>query len=261
MTIDRAKVSVCMAAYQGERYIAAQLWSILEQLGEGDEVIVVDDHSSDGTCAVVRAIDDARIRLIRRETNQGVARTFEEALSHASGEIIFLSDQDDLWMPGRVTKTLEVFTKNAAVTLVATDASLMDEHGEEIGSSYYAERGRFRPGFLTNLLRCKFLGCTMAFRSEVLAKAIPFPSGSDVLHDIWIGTVNSLKGGKTCYIDQRLVKYRRHAAAATGEKLRLGRQIRIRLQLLRAAVELLQRNREVRAEGRAVKGVATRDTP
>jgi hypothetical protein len=155
-----------------------------------------------------------------------------------------------------VAKTLDVFTKNVAVTLVATDASLMDEHGDETGSSYYAERGRFRPGFLTNLFRCKFLGCTMAFRAEVLAKAMPFPAGSDVLHDIWIGTVNSLKGGKTCYIDQPLVKYRRHAAAATGGRLRWGRQIGIRLQLLRAATELLRRNREAKAEGRAVKGVA-----
>jgi glycosyltransferase involved in cell wall biosynthesis len=256
MTIGRPKISVCMAAYQGERYIAAQLRSILEQLAELDEVIVVDDFSSDGTCAAIRAIGDARIRLIKRDVNQGVARSFEEALSLASGDIIFLSDQDDLWMPDKVTKTLDVFRKDAAVTLVATDASLMDERGDETGSSYYAERGRFRHGFLTNLLCCKFLGCTMAFRSEVLAKAMPFPPSSDVLHDIWIGAVNSLKGGKTCYIDQPLVKYRRHATAATGGKLRLGRQIGIRLQLLRATAELLRGNREVRAQGRGVKGVA-----
>src|SRR5260221_10250717 len=99
MTMGRAKISVCMAAFQGARDIGAQLRSILVQLSENDEVIVIDDHSSDRTCKEVRALGDTRVRLIERDTNQGVAKSFEEALSHASGAVIFLSDQDDLWAP------------------------------------------------------------------------------------------------------------------------------------------------------------------
>jgi glycosyltransferase involved in cell wall biosynthesis len=89
------RVSVCVATYQGERFVAAQLQSILTQLSDGDEVIIVDDHSMDTTCERIVALGDSRIRLIRHDANRGVAESFEEAISQASGDVIFLSDQDD----------------------------------------------------------------------------------------------------------------------------------------------------------------------
>jgi glycosyltransferase involved in cell wall biosynthesis len=101
MTIGGARISVCIAAFQGERFIAAQLRSILAQLSGADEMIV-DDHSSDRTCDQVRSMGDSRVRLIERLSNQDVALTFEEALSRAAGSVIFLSDQDAPWAPGKV---------------------------------------------------------------------------------------------------------------------------------------------------------------
>lgn len=232
-----------MAAYQGERYIATQLRSILDQLAEEDEVIVVDDHSSDQTPEQVRSFNNRRIYLFENRTNQGVAKTFQQALSRATGDVIFLSDQDDIWAPTKVTSVLQVFERNPAVTLVVTDAALIDENGFQLGGSYYTSRGRFSPSIFSNLIRCKFLGCLMAFKSELIQKALPFPDGcGDVFHDFWLGTVNSLICGQTCYLDEPLVLYRRHSHAVTRAKLNLARQLRIRLGLLQAIVAFGARN-------------------
>ncbi len=130
-----------MAAFQGHRFIAAQIGSILDQLSENDEVIVVDDHSSDGTPDKVRSLSDPRIRLVESPTNQGIAKTFEEALSRASGSVIFLSDQDDIWMPGKVEKVLRAFESNPNAALVVSDALLVDEANNPLGASYYQSRG------------------------------------------------------------------------------------------------------------------------
>jgi glycosyltransferase involved in cell wall biosynthesis len=235
MTSNRPKISVCMAAFQGEKFIAKQLRSILVQLSQKDEVIVVDDRSHDRTCEQVRSLGDPRVRLIERAANQGVAKTFEQALACALGTIIFLSDQDDIWAPNKVETVLRAFDHHPHVRLVTTDATLIDHDGTPLGSSYYKWRGKFHSGFLSNLVRCKFLGCTMAFRSELLPLVLPFPSNFDVLHDLWIGMVNSVTKGGTLYLDEPLVQYRRHSCSVTARKLSAVRRVRIRMHLLGAA--------------------------
>ncbi len=228
----RLRISVCIATYGGERYIAQQLSSILCQLSEEDEVIVVDDGSVDHTCDVVEAMGDKRIRLHRHESNVGVLRTFEHAILEARGEVIFLADQDDLWAPDKVNSVLRAFAKNPEAEVVVSDASLIDEQDKVIGASYYAVRGSFRPGVLSNLFRCKFLGCTMAFRRRLCGRILPFPANADILHDLWIGVANSISGGKTLYINRPLVLYRRHGNNATGvSRLSFARRIRIRWDL------------------------------
>jgi glycosyltransferase involved in cell wall biosynthesis len=238
MNRERPKISVCMAAFQGERFVAAQLRSILDQIAANDEVVVVDDCSSDETRERIRALSDQRIQLSVHRRNQGVLTTFEDALSHATGELIFLSDQDDIWAPGKVSRILQAFESSPEVTLVVTDATLIEENGNQLGASYYQARGRFQSDVFSNLFRSKFLGCTMAFRSGLVPKILPFPRGcGDVVHDFWIGIVNSITAGKTLYIDERLVHYRRHPGAATGGTLTRKRQVKIRLELLRAVLK------------------------
>lgn len=230
----RPSISVCMAAYNGERYITAQLASILSQLAVEDEIIVVDDASADGTKARVRSMNDVKIRLIEHSKNLGVSRTFEDAIRNAKNNIIFLSDQDDLWLPDKVSTILEKF-KDPRITLVAGDSALIDQDGKPITDSYFAGRGEFRPGLFANLIRNRYGGCTLAFRANIRTEFLPLPHKYDVLHDIWIGVRNYLSGGQAAYIERPLILNRRHPDTATGKKsLTFSRRIRTRVHLLLA---------------------------
>jgi glycosyltransferase involved in cell wall biosynthesis len=229
---------VCIAAYQGERYIAQQLRSILPQLSASDEVIVMDDASSDGTFGEVASLQDPRITLTRSEANRGILRAFEAALARATGDIIFLSDQDDLWLAKKVETVLDAFAEDSNLMLIASDATLIDEDGNTIGDSYYARRGKFRAGLIPNVLICRFLGCTMTFRSALLRSALPFPQATRVHHDVWLGCINALTGGKTKYIAEPLVEYRRHSTNVTGRvKFSTFRRLQMRYQLCAALLK------------------------
>lgn len=120
---SRAPVSVCLACYNGERYIAEQLNSVLDQLLPYDEIIVSDDASTDQTAAVVHALKDNRIRFHQNECGLGIVRNFEQALAHARNDLIFLCDQDDIWLPGKVDRM--VASLNNAV-MVVSDCRVVD---------------------------------------------------------------------------------------------------------------------------------------
>ena len=146
-----------------------------------------------------------------------------------------MSDQDDIWIADKVSTVLSAFRSNPEADIVVSDASLIDEEGILIGSSYFATRKGFQPGVLVNLIHCRYLGCSMAIHSRIIPRILPFPYGADILHDLWIGTSNAIFGGKTFYIDRPLVQYRRHTGNATGNKrLSMRRQFRIRWDLCRS---------------------------
>lgn len=208
-----AKVSVCMAVHNGERFLRAQIDSILGQLRPGDELVVVDDASRDDSLAVLRRVSDSRVRIECNPRNLGVLATFENALLAASGEIMFLSDQDDVWLPGKLSKSLETFASDSRVTMVVTDARVVDENGNTLVSSFFAQRGRFTPDPVRNFIKNKYLGCTIGFRRQMLSVFLPIPR--DVpMHDIWFGILNGIYG-RTAYIDEPLVAYRRHGRNAS----------------------------------------------
>lgn len=231
----REAISVCMAAHNGARYIKEQIHSILVQLDESDELIIVDDASTDATRDVVQGIEDRRIRLIESEKNAGVLASFERAIREASRGIVFLSDQDDLWEPHKITRMMREFHRDSEVRIVLSATRLIDEYGQELSPSSSSKEAKFSGGFWSNFIRNRYQGCTMAFRSDLIPAIMPFPTGVDVLHDVWIGLRNRLSGGKTIFIDEPLVRYRRHRENVTGNRpLTRWRQLRVRLDLLRA---------------------------
>jgi glycosyltransferase involved in cell wall biosynthesis len=219
---DATKVSVCMAVYNGAEFLAPQVDSILDQLRPFDEVLIVDDASQDDSASILARIQDPRVGVHRNTQNVGVLATLERALRLTSGTIIFLSDQDDLWLTGKVEKVLSVFLTNPDVTLVASDATVIDENGTTIADSFYARRGRFSSRALHNIAKNKYLGCTLAFRRTMLEYFLPIPA--DVpMHDMWFGVLNSIYG-TTYFIDEPLVAYRRHRRnASPTQRTSLGR--------------------------------------
>ena len=225
------KISVCMAAYNGGSFVEAQLRSILSQLKPADEIVIVDDGSSDDTQVRIAAIGDSRIRLFRHEQNAGVVATFEDALRLATGDILFLSDDDDVWAPTKAQRFMEVFENRPDVEIVTSRVRMIDEHGKPLPDSRINRQGVFLPGFWRNLYKNHYQGSAMAIRASLLARVLPFPERGSFLHDVWIGTRNDAMGGKAVFIEEDLLLYRRHFANASRTKP-LFEQIRTRIELL-----------------------------
>ncbi|MBD2699721.1 glycosyltransferase family 2 protein [Spirosoma sp. BT702] len=202
-----------MATYNGEKYILRQLQSILSQLNPEDEVIISDDNSTDTTLAIIVQIGDKRIKVYKNQGLRGPLHNFEQAIRHASGNYIILSDQDDVWMPDKA-QTIRSLLKNH--DLVLTNCEVVDQNGTIIHASYFKHRGT-KSGFWHNLYKNSYMGCCMAFRREILTYVMPFPTHIH-MHDWWIGLLVELKGS-VCFYPQPLLQYFRHGenASTTGE--------------------------------------------
>jgi glycosyltransferase involved in cell wall biosynthesis len=226
---ESMRISVCMAACNGTRYIQEQIGSILPQLGVSDELIIVDDASQDDTVGIILSFGDDRITLLRNEQNRGVIKSFERALTYASGDLIFLSDQDDVWRLDKVETFKHFFAGRPTMTLALSDARIIDQDGQDISTSWMGKSG-FRPGVIRNLLKSRYLGCAMAFRKTVLKNCLPFPPRAP-MHDMWIGLTNELFG-RVGFVNEALVSYRRHGANATSDRhAAMGQMIRWRWNL------------------------------
>jgi glycosyltransferase involved in cell wall biosynthesis len=171
--------------------------------------------------------------LRRHEKNAGVVATFEDALRSATGDILFLCDDDDVWAPTKVRRFLDVFESLPEVGIVQSRVRMIDESDRPTPDSRINRNGRFLPGFWRNLYKNHYQGSAMAIRASLLGRVLPFPARKRFLHDAWIGTRNDLLGGRTAFIDEDLLFYRRHLNNASRTKS-LPRQILTRVDLLLA---------------------------
>lgn len=202
-------VSVCIATYNGEKYIAKQLESILSQDLPVDEIIISDDSSTDRTVDIIKSYSDIRITLLENNKFRSPIFNFENALKYATGAVFFLSDQDDIWLPSKV-RVLREYLRH--YDLVISDASLIDASCCVVEDSFYKLRSS-GSGFLKNLYSNTYLGCCMAFNRKVLEKALPFPTNIP-MHDMWLGMIAEIFG-KTLFCSETLVYYRRHSSNAS----------------------------------------------
>ena len=208
----RKKISVCLASYNGEKYIKEQLESILPQLDEKDEVIISDDRSSDDTVDTIRSLEDSRIKIIYNQNEKGYSKNFENAINSATGDIIFLCDQDDVWMPNKVQIMLMAL-QNA--DLAISDAMITNENLTSTLGSHFTQY-KTKRGFINNLLKTRYIGACMAFRKTMLSKVLPFPKNQKLCaHDYWIANIGELYY-KTQLVDTPLIKYRRHGSNASN---------------------------------------------
>lgn len=199
-------VSVCMATYNGEKYIKDQLLSILKQIGLNDEIIISDDLSKDNTIKIIESIKDSRIKIFFNK-NRGYTNNFQNAIQHASGYYIFLSDQDDIWMDHKF-KIMSDLLKN--YDFVVSNAQMVNKDLESLDSTYFQLRGGAKRGFLNNLIKLQYIGCCMAFRKIILKKAFPFPKNTALCsHDLWISLISEFYFS-TYVIQEPLLLYRRH---------------------------------------------------
>jgi glycosyltransferase involved in cell wall biosynthesis len=201
-----------MSVKNGASFLEKQVSSILLQLGENDELIICDDHSTDSSISVVEAFNDQRVQIFQ-SPDSGVVASFGYALTKSSGDVIFLADQDDIWAPNKIER-MSGLLKNW--DLVVCDCALIDDN-EEITVKSFFRWNRSGRGFVKNLFRNSYMGCCMAFTREVKEHALPFPEGI-AMHDYWIGLVSELHF-RPFFIHETLVAHRKHGAnhSTTGK--------------------------------------------
>ena len=223
-----------MATYNGEKFIYAQLNSILLQIHSDDEIIICDDNSSDSTLEIVRSFSDNRIKIIKNKTNLGHLKNFEKAISLSSGEYIFLSDQDDLWVDGRYEGMLN-FAKSSVkkrklifgMFLKINDQGMLLNH-----ESKYEEYPKSRIFFIFKCIigKTSTYGSTFLIERSLVKYLIPLPSRVDA-HDFWFIIISSLFGNVIQYKEICLLrrihknnvtpKYRRQIHTVVKSRLNL----------------------------------------
>lgn len=234
-----ARVSVCMATYDGAPFVVAQLESILAQLGPRDEVVVVDDCSRDQTPALVAGLGDPRVHLHANPRNTGHVQAFARAMELATGDVLFLADQDDLWPAGRVDAMLRGL---AVRPVVAGNLTLF---GTREGPHRQQLRAAGSGSGLANLLgilagRRPYFGSAMAVRRDLLGIALPIPRYVES-HDVWLAIVGNLTGGVE-HLEQPVLLRRLHGANLTAPRRRsLDKVAAARLGMLRSMVEVGRR--------------------
>ena len=205
-------ITVCIATYNGEKYIKEQLDSILCQLNLDDEVIISDDGSTDTTLAIIESYQDDRISLYKNAF-KNVVLNFEFVINKANGDYIFLSDQDDIWHKDKVELYMKSFFENPRAILTISDLQIIDKNGLLLDTVFY--KNKFSSNLSKNLVVNNFIGCAMAFKSEVKKSILPFPKNI-AMHDWWIGTC-CIIFGEINFIDIKLNFYRRHDNNVTKE--------------------------------------------
>ncbi|MDB5131958.1 MAG: glycosyl transferase [Mucilaginibacter sp.] len=207
-------VSVALCTYNGEKYIARQLDSILRQTHGHLEVIVVDDCSTDGTFNIVNnyAQTDERIKCFRNKINIGFNKNFEQAIKFTTGDYIAISDQDDIWLPAKLETLLKnikdnwlIFSNSAYITEddVIENKTL---HGFDLKINNY--KGILLANFVT--------GHTTLFNREALNYFLPFPENG--FYDWWLGFV-ALYHKKMVFLNEVLTLHRIHHASVMQRRL------------------------------------------
>jgi glycosyltransferase involved in cell wall biosynthesis len=200
-----------MATCNGEAFVAEQISSILQQLTTEDELIISDDSSIDNTVNIIRSFDDPRITLYNVNFNSFV-KNFEFVLSKSTGNYIFLSDQDDIWLENKVSIMLDHLQH---YDLVASNALVTNKYGDVLFPFYkYASSDMNSKHVMWKIFRAPTSGCCMAFKRSLLKKIHPFPRNM-YMHDRWIWALACIYAS-TIIIDDPLILYRRHENNATN---------------------------------------------
>jgi glycosyltransferase involved in cell wall biosynthesis len=203
------RISVCMTTYNGAKYIHDQVSSILKQIKEDDELIVCDDRSSDATVNILSSFQDERIKIVVNDENLGFSRNFSKCISLARGDIIFLSDHDDIWLPDKVEKYLKIFQEKSDVVSIMSNMEIIDENGLVTNSRFLNLKSGCSNRVwrvVKNFVKSTYYGCSIAFRKELVPNILPLPFHFDT----WIGLISDIYG--RCYhLDEVTMQYRRHS--------------------------------------------------
>lgn len=221
------KTSVACCLYNGARYLQQQLDSLVAQSVRPDEIVIVDDGSVDDSPRIAEdfaraAPDGIDVIVVRNPVNLGVVANFEKALSLTTGALVFLCDQDDVWVPSKIETMTRVFDMRDDLLLLFSDARLIDEAGRALPHTLFEalevtarERRLLREHrpFAALIGRNVVTGATAVVRRAVIDAARPFPP--EWVHDEWLAIVAAALGSVD-YLPMPLIDYRQHDANQIG---------------------------------------------
>lgn len=216
-----------MTTYNGEKYIKEQLYSILEQSVKPDEILIADDCSKDQTCEIINEIKkntNIKIELIINHHNLGYILNFKNIMSKASGEYIFLCDQDDIWEKDKIEKTI-FYMKAHGAKVACTGFRLIDDKGMYIEnlwsfdadpiSGYQNWSGTVKKIPMSRLIWGNFSpGCTYCYTRDIFY-TLNAINNNEISHDFQVLLIGANKGA-AIYIDEPLSRYRLHGSNAIG---------------------------------------------
>ena len=218
--------SVALCSYNGAKYIKEQIFSILEQTMPVDEIVICDDGSTDETLQIIEKIRVGApidIRVYKNELNLGVCANFQKAINLCKGDVVFLSDQDDVWLPEKVETVASYLENHPKIDVVFTDADLIDNDGNSsdmvptnLWGYHFVEIDRkvFDSGMQIEPFvngRVHATGATMAARHSFIVEHpfLPLWEHGEVMHDYAISLM-AAERNKLGYINAKLIKYRLH---------------------------------------------------
>lgn len=228
------KASVVIATYNGEKYIEQQLLSIINQSVKPYEIIISDDNSNDNTLSICRKIinenntDNIKINILKNDTNnKGIANNFENGFKNVTGEVVFLCDQDDIWMPDKIETMLELMNKtkkklafhNAEIILEnesggydKTGATLFENNGLQAvsGNGVILERKKYYP---ISLRFCFIQGMCICIDAEYLRSILPLSEYKN--HDDWL-LFCAMFDDSVAATNKKLSYYRIHSSNNAG---------------------------------------------
>ena len=221
------RISIALCTYNGARFLPEQLDSYLAQTRLPDEIIVCDDCSQDETCKILDAFARRapfEVKIVRNDARLGSTKNFEKAISLCTGDFIATSDQDDVWLPQKLARSVAFLISNAHCGLVFTDAEVVGDelrphgyclwHAIHFGPSMQRQMHDGR-AFEALLRTWIVTGTTMMFRARYRTFLLPIPDSW--IHDGWIALIISAFAGVEP-LDERTVKYRQHANQQIGGK-------------------------------------------
>jgi glycosyltransferase involved in cell wall biosynthesis len=233
-----------MASYNGAEFIEEQLGSILSQLNESDEIIIVDDCSKDDTLKKIELFNDSRIKVFKNDTNKGHVYTFGRAISLSSNDILFMSDQDDIWLKDRASLMIDELMKNDSL-LVSTNTNFINSKGEIIeyatdGVQSSNSKKHFRNIIDIYVGKENYYGCAMAFKKELKDLILPIPSYVES-HDLWIAIAANLSRSNS-HCDKITLSRRVHGNNASIVKRSLLLKLWSRVIFTRSVFKLIFRS-------------------
>lgn len=227
-----SRISIAMTTYNGEKYIERQLESIIQQSRLPDECIISDDCSSDGTIGIIRTFIRKHClsnwRLMCNDINMGYIENYRTALSYTTGDIVFLCDQDDIWLSNKIKDMVSIIENNKCIVALCSSFNIIDNKDQKIAQAlklWTTNNGlisrRIGEGKTVHFNYKAILhsnispGCTAAFRRNVIQKYLSMDAAKLVPHD-WALCVIAQGIGGLYFWNEPTILYRLHESNTLG---------------------------------------------